>query len=349
MATMLAGRLEISSRKFDVREVPVPEPGPGQVRIKVRAAGVCLSDVHLIDGTLTPLFLETPEVTLGHEVAGEIDAIGPDVPDWWREGQRVALEAGERCAQCPNCVRFRDPCLQVRTRGVDYDGGWAEYALATQHTLIPIPDDLPFVQAAIVPDAVSTPWGAVTGTGQAQPARPAGVWGAGGLGAHAVQLLRLIGAAPIVAVDPLEAARERALEFGADLALDPGDPTLREQILALTGGSGLDVAFDMAGVPPVREQAVSCLGLGGRLVLVGLTPKPLTVTDGIGFSYRGQRLLGHYGSQPGAVEQLIELARYHRLEWSRSISGTYPLADAATAVEHLERKEGNPIRLVLVP
>ena len=344
---MLAGRLEIASRTFAVREVPEPEPGPGEVRIRVRAAGVCLSDVHLIDGSLNPMFLGAPEVTLGHEVAGEIHAIGSQV-NGWAVGDRVVLQAGERCGVCPNCQRFREPCLAVRTRGVDYDGGWAEYALASQHTLVAIPDELPFEQAAIVPDAVSTPWGAVTGTGRATPARPAGVWGAGGLGVHAVQLLRLIGAAPIVAVDPLPAARKRALEFGADAAFDPADPSLRAEITALTGG-GLEVAFDMAGVPEVREQAVRCLGPGGRLVLVGLTPEPLTVTNSIALSFRGQQILGHYGSGPGAVEQLVELTRYGRLDLSRSISDTVPLTEAAEAVERLQDKKGDPIRLILVP
>jgi D-arabinose 1-dehydrogenase-like Zn-dependent alcohol dehydrogenase len=344
---MLAGRLEISTRKFEVREVPVPEPGPGQVRVRVRAAGVCLSDVHLIDGSLRPPFLDGDEVTLGHEVAGEIDTIGPDVPGPWEPGQRVTLQAGEQCGACANCLRLR-PCLAIRTRGVDYDGGWAEYTLATHHTLVPIPDELPFDQAAIVPDAVSTPWGAITGAGRAAvPGRPAGVWGVGGLGAHAVQLLRIVGAAPIVAVDPLPAARERALEFGADAVFDPAAPDLRDVILALTGG--LDVAYDMAGAAIVREQAVRCLGLGGRLVLVGLTPEPLTVSDSIGLSFRGKQILGSYGGGPESVEQLITLARFGRLDLARSISDTMPLADAAAAVERLTSKTGNPIRLILEP
>jgi threonine dehydrogenase-like Zn-dependent dehydrogenase len=347
--SMLAGRLEISPRRFAVREVPVPEPGPGQVRIRVRAAGVCLSDVHLIDGSLTPLYLAEPEVTLGHEVSGEIDALGPDVPEEWQPGQRVVLEAGERCRQCANCARLLPSCLAVRTRGVDYDGGWAEYALASAHTLIALPDDLPYEQAAIVPDAVSTPWGAITTTAAAQPGRPAGVWGAGGLGSHAVQLLRLIGAAPIVAVDPLPAVRDRVLDFGADLALDPAAEDLTERVFAATGGAGLDVAFDMAGIPAAREQAVTCLARDGKLVLVGLAPAPLTVTDSIAFSYLQKRVLGHYGSRPGDVDRLITLARHHRLDWSRSITATLPLTAAPDAVERLTTKQGNPIRLVLTP
>ncbi|GAB1516546.1 zinc-binding dehydrogenase [Actinophytocola sp. KF-1] len=346
---MLAGRLNPSAGTFEMKQVPVPEPGPGQVRIRVRAAGVCLSDVHLIDGSLPPAFLTEPEVTLGHEVAGEIDVVGPDVPDQWRPGTRVTLAAGERCGQCPQCTRFREPCLAVRTRGVDYDGGWAEYAIATHHTLVAIPDSLSFEQAAIVPDAVSTPWGAVAGAGRAEPGRPAGVWGIGGLGAHAVQLLRMLGAAPIVAADPLESARARALEFGADFAFDPTEPDFGDRVLAATGGAGLDVAYDMAGVGAVRSQALRCLARGGRLVLVGLTPEPLTMRNSVALSTRGLKVIGHYGSAPGDVEKLVDLIRYGRLDLSKSISGTLPLAEAPEAVRALTDKTGNPIRLILVP
>lgn len=333
---MLAGRLDVKTRAFSVEEVPTPRPGPGEVLVKVEAAGVCLSDVHLIDGTLTPLYLPGDTVTLGHEVAGVVAEPGAGVTRW-RPGQRVLLQAGEE----------REGA--VWTRGVDYDGGWAEYAVATESTLVRIPDELPFEQAAIIPDAVSTPWAAITATARTEPARPAGVWGAGGLGVHGVQLLRLVGAAPIIAVDPLPEARERALAFGADLALSADDPELPARVRGETGGAGLAVAFDFAGVPAVREQAVRCLGQGGRLVLVGLTDKPLTITDGTAFSYFQQQVLGHYGSFDEHVVQLVELVRRHRLEFSRSVSGVLPLAEAGEAVDRLLRKEGNPVRLILRP
>jgi len=175
------------------------------------------------------------------------------------------------------------------------------------------------------------------------------VWGAGGLGAHAVQLLRLVGAAPIVVVDPLPGARQRGLDLGADLALDPRDDTLREQILTETGGRGLAAAFDFAGVAAVRDQAVGCLGAGGRLVLVGLTDQPLTITNGTAFSYFQQKILGHYGSAPAHIEQLVDLTRRRRLDLRRSISDVVPLADAAKAVERLNTKEGDPVRIILRP
>ncbi|MEU9594262.1 zinc-binding dehydrogenase [Streptomyces sp. NPDC048219] len=337
MAQMLAARLHVPSRTLRLEEVPRPKPGPGEVLVKVEAAGVCLSDVHLIDGTLTPLLLRGDTVTLGHEVSGTIAEAGEGVTAW-SPGQRVVLYAGE----------VRDGVTY--TRGVDYDGGWAEYALSAATALVPLPDAIPFDQGAIIPDAVSTPWGAITETGAVRAAEAVGVWGVGGLGVHAVQLLRAVGACPVVAVDPNPVARERALAAGADLALDPADPGLRQAVTAVTGGAGLAAAFDFAGVPAVREQALSVLAPKGRLVLVGLTDKPLSVTDGTRFSYLQQRILGHYGSDmPVALPQLLRLVQGGRLDFSDSISGVLPLTEAAEAVARLEKKEGNPIRLILRP
>jgi threonine dehydrogenase-like Zn-dependent dehydrogenase len=337
MEQMLAARLHVPSRSLRMEEVPRPQPGPGQVLVKVEAAGVCLSDVHLIDGTLTPLLLKGDTVTLGHEVSGVIAEVGDGVTAW-QVGTRVVLYAGE----VRDGVTF--------TRGVDYDGGWAEYTLSSADALTVLPDAIPFEQGSIIPDAVSTPWGAITTTGAVRPAEAVGVWGVGGLGVHAVQLLRAVGACPVIAVDPNPVARERALAAGADFALDSADPGLRATVTTLTGGAGLAAAFDFAGVPAVREQALRVLAPKGRLVLVGLTDKPLTVSDGTRFSYLQQQILGHYGSDmPVALPQLLRLIQNGRLDFSGSISDVLPLTEAARAVERLEKKEGNPIRLILRP
>ncbi|MFC8714218.1 zinc-binding dehydrogenase [Streptomyces sp. NPDC057197] len=337
MDRMLAARLHVPSRTLRMEEVPRPRPAAGEVLVKVEAAGVCLSDVHLIDGTLTPALLPGDTVTLGHEVAGTVHEAGEGVTRW-SPGQRVVLHAGES----------RDGVTW--TRGVDYDGGWAQYALSSADALTALPDTIPFEQGAIIPDAVSTPWGAITGTGAVRPAEAVGVWGAGGLGVHAVQLLRAVGACPVIAVDPSPVARERALAAGADLALDPADPGLSAQVRTATGGAGLAAAFDFAGVPAVREQALSVLAPRGRLVLVGLTDRPLSVTDGTRFSCLQQQILGHYGSDMTvALPQLLRLVQGGRVDFSASVSGVLPLAEAGRAVEMLAKKEGDPVRLILRP
>ncbi|NCV08162.1 MAG: zinc-binding dehydrogenase [Actinobacteria bacterium] len=326
---MRAGRISVSRRAFEVVDVPTPDAGAGQVRIKVGAAGVCLSDVHFLEGILSPGYLEGDHVTLGHEVAGTVDQVGAGVTTS-AIGDRVVVIAGERNAH-----------QQITTMGFDYDGGWAEYVVTKAELVAKIPDALPFEQAAIIPDAVSTPWAAITSTGHVVAGEKVAVFGVGGLGIHAVQLLKIIGAF-VIAIDPREDARANALARGADCAFAPDDAQLKKH-------RGLNAAFDFAGVSPVRKQALSMLGEQGRLVIVGIANEPIVIPNDMAFTYMRTQIMGHYGSEAHHVVELIELAVSGRLDLSDSISEVLPLERAADALDKLANKVGNPIRIVLKP
>src|SRR5581483_6974553 len=201
---MRAARFDQAARRLEVQEVPLPEPKPHEVVVRVLACGVCLSDVHLIDGSLAgPL----PVVTPGHEPAGVIEAVGDAVP-LWKPGQRVVLAAGRPCLACVNCAGGRsDRCLNGEIMGFHYDGAWAEFVVVPYGALTAVPDSVPIEQAAILADAVSTPYAALLERAQVKPAESVGIWGIGGLGFHAVKLARMLGAAPIIAIDPRATAR----------------------------------------------------------------------------------------------------------------------------------------------
>ena len=327
---MRAGQITVSTRVFSVVDVPTPEAGAGQVRIKVAAAGVCLSDVHLLEGILSPGYLFGDHVTLGHEVAGVIDQVGAGVTTT-SMGDRVVVIAGERNA-----------AQQVTTMGFDYDGGWAEYVVTKAELVATIPDSLPFEQAAIIPDAVSTPWAAISSTAKMQAGESAVVFGVGGLGIHAVQLLKLVGCSKVIAIDPREDARANALARGADFAFAPDNPEIKSH-------RGLNAAFDFAGVTPVRKQAFSLLGEQGRLVIVGIANEPILIPNDMAFTYMRTQVLGHYGSEEHHVRELIEFARQGRLDLSQSVTEVMPLENAAEALDKLANKIGNPIRIVLKP
>ena len=327
---MKAGRFNLSTRSFQVKEIPIPLAGPGEVRIKVAAAGVCLSDVHFLDGTLKPGYLDGDEVTLGHEVAGTIDQVGEEVSSI-ELGNRVVVIAGER-----------NSLGHITTLGFDYDGGYAEYLITKSNLVVRIPDTLSFEEAAIIPDAVSTPWAAITSTAKIKAGEKVAVFGIGGLGYHAIQLLKILGCSKIIAIDPRPEARERALEVGAHFAFDPSDDELKRH-------RGLDATFDFAGVTAVRRQALSLLGEGGRLTIVGIANEPITIPNDMAFTYMRTQILGHYGSEPEHTHQLVALVQEGKLDLSRSISEAIPLQDAAFALEKLERKDGNPIRIILKP
>ncbi|MCV7438629.1 zinc-binding dehydrogenase [Mycobacterium seoulense] len=344
--TMRAERFYADTKRIALEDVPIPEPGPGEVLVKVAFCGICHSDLSLINGTFPA---QQPVVTQGHEASGTIAKLGPEVTGW-AEGDRVVVAAGRPCQRCPNCRRGDVVnCLRIQLMAFAYDGAWAEYTLAQAAGLTRVPDNVPLEQAAILADAVSTPFGAVVRTGKVAVGESVGVWGVGGLGTHIVQLARLVGAVPIVAVDVNPAVLERALAVGADYAFDSRDDGLRDKIAEATGGRLLDVAFDAVGLKATFEQGLDCLTPGGRLVGVGMSAEAPTVGPTSLFGLTRKQVLGHLGYQNVDIETLAKLVSAGRLDLSRSISEIVALEDLSHGIEMLERQQGNPIRILVKP
>lgn len=345
---MRAARFDRASRRLTVQDVPVPQPGVGEVLVRVEACGICLSDVHMIEGTFPPPSLE--QVTPGHEAAGTIEQVGSGVP-LWQAGQRVVLLAGRNCGICRHCIsgNFTD-CLNPVVMGQGYDGGWAEYVAVHYSLLTEVPDHVPIQQAALIADAVATPFTGLIDRGRLRVGDLVGLWGIGGLGVHAVQIARVGGAGLIIAVDPLEAARRRALELGADYALDPRAGDVQEEVKRLTDGEGLDLAVELSGVNRALDQAEACLARHGRAVVIGMCMEPIRLTQpSVLFGYYNHAVLGHDGYFKRDIERLVRLVASGRLDLSRSISHTVPLEDVARGVEQLSTKKDNPIRIIVKP
>ncbi|OAR26887.1 zinc-binding dehydrogenase [Streptomyces sp. ERV7] len=347
MRTMRAARFHPASGKLGVEEVPVPRPGPGEALVKVVACGICHSDLSLLNGVF---HTDLPAITPGHEASGTIDELGSPVPGWQR-GDRVVVHAGRACGSCPACVSGSaiDDCERVQIMAFDYDGAWAEYVLVPVGALVRVPESIPLERAAILADAVSTPYAAVIDTAAVRPAESVGVWGLGGIGTHALQAARLAGAAPVIGLDPLPAARERALELGADHTVDPTAEDALDRIAELTGGRGLKVAIDAVGRADTIAQANRALGHRGRLVLVGMSLDRVELGPLAAFTRDRHSVTGHLGYRKEHIEQLVDLVAAGRLDISRSISAELPLSEIAEGVRRLEHKEGNPIRILVRP
>lgn len=343
---MRAQRFYADTKTITVEDVPMPEPGPGEVLVEVAFCGICHSDLSLINGTFPS---QAAVVTQGHEASGTIAKLGPGVSGW-AEGDRVVVAAGRPCQACLNCARgdFSN-CLNIRLMAFAYDGAWAQYTVAQAFGLTRVPDNVPLEQAAILADAVSTPFGAVVRTGKVGIGESVGVWGVGGIGTHIVQLARLVGAAPIIAVDIKPAVLDRALTLGADYALDAGDDTLAEQIAEITGGRGLDVAFDAVGAGVTFDQALAGLTVGGRLVGVGMSADAPSVGPTSLFNLTKKQVLGHLGYQNADIATLADLVSRGRLDLSRSISEIVALEDIRVGIDKLERADGDPIRILVQP
>ncbi len=330
--TMRAQRLDTRTLTFEVTDVPVPTPGPGEVLMKVAFCGICHSDLSLLDGTFPAM--GPPVITQGHEASGTIAELGPGVVGW-SVGDRVVPAAGRPCGQCPSCRRA-DPssCTALALMAFAYDGAWAEYTVAQAGGLTRIPDDVSMEQAAILADAVSTPYGAVVHTGQVRVGEAVVVWGAGGVGTHVVQLARLVGATPIVAVD---------------LALDSRDPDLAARIAEVTGGEMLDVAFDSVGLKVTFDQALASLGSRGRLVGVGMSSEEWSLGPSMWFNLSRKEVRGHLGYRVEDIGVLARLVSTGRLDLSRSISGVVSLEDVGEGIRRLHEREGSPVRILVQP
>jgi D-arabinose 1-dehydrogenase-like Zn-dependent alcohol dehydrogenase len=344
--TMRAERFYAESKTIAVEDVPIPEPAPGEVLVKVAYCGICHSDLSLVNGTFPS---QRPVVTQGHEASGTIARLGPDVTGW-AEGDRVIVAAGRPCTACPNCRRGDIAnCLRIQLMAFAYDGAWAEYTVAQAVGLTRVPDNVPMEQAAILADAVSTPFGAVVRTGKVGIGESVGVWGVGGVGTHIVQLARLVGAVPVIAVDIKPEVLDRAVELGADYAFDASDEGLRDKIADVTGGRMLDVAFDAVGLKSTFEQALDSVTVGGRLVGVGMSAESPSVGPTSMFGLTQKHVLGHLGYQNVDIETLATLVSRGRLDLSRSISDIVSLENVRVGIEKLERQDDNPIRILVKP
>jgi 2-desacetyl-2-hydroxyethyl bacteriochlorophyllide A dehydrogenase len=343
---MRAVRFDSSDRSLKLQDIPQPEPGPLEVVVKVEACGICLSDVHLIDGSF-PAVREV--VTPGHEAAGVVAKAG-ELVTGWKPGERVVLAAGRPCMRCERCKTGRlDACLQFELLGFHYDGAWAEYVVVPYFALCAVPDSVDLEQAAILADAVATPYAALTERARLRPGETVGLWGIGGLGTHAVQIARLAGASLIVAVDPLPSARDRALKLGADVALDPNTDDVVAEVRRITGNEGLDVTLDLVGANAVLQEGVRCLGPGGRAVMVGISIDPLELGPSIILAIQRQTVMGHLGYSKQNLEELVKLLTSGRLDLTASISDVVPLEQTPEGVRRLAEKDGDPVRILVKP
>ncbi|HUF59938.1 MAG TPA: zinc-binding dehydrogenase [Actinomycetota bacterium] len=325
-----------------IDEVAVPPPGQGEVLVRIAACGICASDLHVVDGTT--LSGPTPLI-LGHEAAGVVETAGEGVTAW-SPGDRVALLMGRACGACSACGAGRESlCERLEIPGIDRDGVQAEYAVARDRDLVAVPDGIPLEQAAILTDAVATPYHAIRRAGL-EPGMSCAIYGLGGLGMHAVLLARALGASWIAGVDLDPINLERALAWGADEVIDAGDGKPAREVRARSDG-GVDRAFEFVGSPASQSQAVKSLHPGGRATIVGLTPRPLDLLPAALLVSQELEVIGSFGSSRSDLEELLSMVERGDLDLGRSITHRWTLEDFPEGLRALETREGHPIRSVV--
>ena len=326
----------------ELTELSQPTPSGDEVLLRVRAAGVCHTDIKIRDGLVPGVPLP---VVLGHEIAGEVEGVGPDV-------KKVAV--GDRgipygyitCGSCRFCTSGRTSlCEEITLRyGFGPVGGYSEYVLVPERFLVRIPDSVSFEEAAVASCSVVTPYHALAKRAHLGEGETVVVVGAGGgVGLHAVQLAHRMGG-QVIAVDVDPKRELNALEQGASAFIVSNGEGLASALHRETNGRGVDVVVDIVASTSTMAESIECLRPGGRLVLVGYRQtEPLHAsTADIVF-----REIEIYGSHWATMSDLVEVVdMIDRRDVSPIIVRRYQLEEAPKALDLLT-SGGGPGRSVL--
>jgi propanol-preferring alcohol dehydrogenase len=299
----------------ELRDVDVPEPGPGEVLIKVGGAGACHSDLHVMEWPAGTLPYELP-FTLGHENAGWIEAVGPGVTGW-DLGAGVAVYGPWGCGRCRACrstletLCERGAEIGAAGGGLGRDGGMAEYMLVPDTRLLVPLGDLDPRDAAPLSDAALTPYHALKlALAKLVPGTSVLVVGVGGLGHMAVQLVRAISPADVIAVDVDRRKLELAREVGATATVEAGEDA-PEAVRELTGGRGVTVVLDCVGTDATLALDAAAIATGGSVMVIGVAGGTLPLTFAT-MPFDASITHPYWGS---AIElaEVLELARTGRI------------------------------------
>lgn len=333
------------ARQFSYEEVPTPIPGPGEVRVKIKMCAVCGSDVHGSDGSTGR---RRPPVIMGHEAAGVIDAIGEGVKGW-NAGYRVTFDSTIYCGACDMCrAGHVNLCAKRRVLGVScaeykQDGAFAEYICVPERILYRLPDQVSFLEAAMV-EPLSIAYHAALRT-PVVPGCTALVVGVGTIGMLTVQVLKSMGAGRVIAADIDEKRLELALSCGADEAVDSSQPDAVERILALTKGKGVDLAYDATGISATVKLCARASALNAHVVLIGnLAPEvdfPLQIAVTRQQTYHGSC------ASAGEYPQCLELIASGKIDARALVSRVVPLDEGGEWINRVYDREPGLYKIAL--
>jgi L-iditol 2-dehydrogenase len=330
-----------------VEDVPKPEAKADEVLIRVRACGICGSDVHGMDGSTGR---RIPPIVMGHEAAGEIVEVGSGVSAW-KAGDRVTFDSTIYCGSCWHCKRGEvNLCENRRVVGVscqDYrqNGAFAEFIAVPERILYLLPDGVSFEQAALV-EAVSVAAHAV-GRSPVKSGCSAMVVGSGMIGLLVIQILKAKGCAQIFAVDPDPERLALASRFGATTTLDSGSADVAGTARRLASGMGVDVAFEAVGLSATLKTALDSTRKGGSVVLVG-NLSPIVDLPLQSVVTREITLLGTCASA-GEYPECMRMIADGTVDVSAFLSAVAPLRDGASWFNRLHSREKGLMKVLLAP
>jgi 2-desacetyl-2-hydroxyethyl bacteriochlorophyllide A dehydrogenase len=302
MQSMKAAVLREFKKNLLIEDIPIPEPTPDQVLVKMRACGLCATDLHIQDGMIPSVKLP---LVPGHEMAGEIVEAGKNIKGL-APGAHVILSIDMPCGNCRPCrLGEENLCVNLMRLGFEKNGGFQEYIAVNPRNVHPISESIPFEKAAIVPDAVMCMYNAIKKRGKVQPGDRVLILGTGGLGVHGISVAHHFGA-QVYVTSRQQSKIDFSLALGADGAINTSNSDLYEEIYRLTGGDMCDIVVDNIGLESTVQQCIDLSRPGGRVVVAGY------VSPGFNVTYqklviKEREILGIRGGTSRDLQEVISL------------------------------------------
>ena len=340
---MRAAVLRSPGAGLSIEDVPTPSPGAGEARVRVIACGFCHTDLHYPDhGVATA---KPPPIILGHEIAGQVDALGPGA-EGIAVGETVLVPAVLPCGRCAYCRTGRENiCPQMRMVGNHVDGGFAEFLTVPAKDLVLLPSDIDPVAGCVIADALTTPYHAVVHRAKVREGERVAVVGCGGVGINLVQFA--VGAGGLVVAIDLDPAKlDVARRLGASETINPKEIEDVGKEIRRRWEDGVDVAMEAVGTPTTIALAFSTLRRGGRLCLVGYSSAPATL-PAARVMFLEQSVVGSLGCRPADYPKVIDLVRRGRIQLGPVVTGRVRLEQIGTAADRL--RQGVGFRTVVEP
>jgi len=308
---------------------PMPRPAPDEVLLRVRASGLCSTDLHLLQGRM-PLG-DLPRI-VGHEIAGDIVELGAATRDW-NIGDRVVVAIDVVCGTCRHCLTGQTQrCTAMKRIGFERDGGHAEYVAVPASNLVAVPSELADEAAAILPDAVACMYHSLICQGKVGVGQKVLILGVGGLGIHGVQIARIAGA-DVLATSRRAERLHIAEQYGA-VPVNPTTQSLHEIVSEFTHGEGVDVVVDNIGTRASVREGLSLLRPGGKFLVVAYLDETFEIPS-LPLFKTEQEIIGCRGSTKQDLIEVVRLVQSGRL--TPVIGARYPLEQINAAVARLER------------
>jgi threonine dehydrogenase-like Zn-dependent dehydrogenase len=344
---MKAFRFHQANVPLTLEDLPIPQIDENGVLVKVKASGICGTDLHYRHGTFQP---GRVPVTNGHECAGIVEKVGKNVKDLV-EGDRVVVHYVISCGACINCNSGQDnKCLYYTSFGHHVDGGFAEYATIPARNAFKLPKEISFEEGAIIGCAVSTAFHSLR-VGETEPGDKVAVFGLGGVGMNVVQWAKVFGASKIIGVDVLDSKLRLARELGADETINPRNEDPLKAILDMTDGLGVDVAVECAGHPSTVEWALKSVrgkypfSSKGKAVRVAAYFDPIILQPGTFTSEGGLKLSADHTRDD--LRRVIDLVQARRIDVGKVISHRLPFVDLNKGIELLDSHKEDVMRIVV--